>query len=260
MKPNVLVVMPTLGRRLDTMQQAVRSVLSQGVSVHLVVVAPQDACEARDIAREAGASIVDDPGTGLSGAVNAGLAADDGEAHFLWLNDDDSLLPGGMRRLLQLAENKPSAVVAFGGCRYVSQSGRRIGTSRAGWLAYRTLRWGPDLIPQPAALMRLADVVQAGGYDTALRCAMDLDMLLRLRGRGQFVWTRDEVATFRWHSDSISVSSRRLAVAEARRVKRRQLPRQVRWASSLWDRPVALATWLAGRQVSYLAERRERQR
>ena len=246
----VLVVMPTLGRREEGLARAVDSVLAQTeVDARLVIIAPPDATVARDAAERAGATFVPDPKRGLSAAVNAGLDAQDGEELYAWLNDDDYLLPAGLARLAGLLEARTDAVVAFGGCVYVDSEDRRIGLSAAGQLAHRIQRWGPNLVPQPAALTRLSALNAVGRYDEELEYAMDLDMFLRLRPLGPFVSTREEIAAFQWHDDSLTEGGRSLSVSEAQQVKRRYLPRGVRPLAPLWDLPVRWATYAAGVQV-----------
>jgi glycosyltransferase involved in cell wall biosynthesis len=253
--PSILVVMPTLGIRHATLPRALDSVRAQhGVDARLVVVMPEGARQARAVVTAAGADIVDDPGRGLSAAVNAGLAARNGEEFFAWLNDDDYFLPGGLQRVCSMLAARADAVVAYGACVYIDERDRTLGVNRAGHLAHKVQTWGPNLLPQPAAVCRLSEVLAAGGYDETLRYAMDLDMFLRLRRRGAFVATRDQIATFRWHAESISVNSRRDAVAEAQQVKRRHLGPRVRRVAPLWDGPVRWATLLAGVQLARRAK------
>ena len=95
--PSVLVVVPTLGERVETLRASLASVRAQrGVSIHLVVVVPETATDARGIARDLGATVVDDPRRGLSAAVNAGIAARSGESFYAWLGDDDLLADSGL--------------------------------------------------------------------------------------------------------------------------------------------------------------------
>lgn len=252
--PSVLVVVPTLGERLETLRASLASVRAQAdVSVHLVVVAPENATAARAIARDLGATVVDDPRRGLSAAVNAGVAARSGERFYAWLGDDDLLADGGLGTLANLLEHAPGAVVAYGACTYIDDADRTITVSRAGDLATKILGWGPDLVPQPASLTRLESLVAAGSYDESLRFAMDLDMFLRLKRLGPFVSTRREVAAFRWHADSLTVANRSLSLAESEAVKQRYLPRSVRPFSPLWDVPVRWATHVAARRVNQQA-------
>jgi glycosyltransferase involved in cell wall biosynthesis len=255
-RPSVLVVVPTLGERPETLAESLASVQAQeGVDVHLVVVVPSDAAESRAIATEHGAQLVDDPRRGLSAAVNAGIAARSGEDYYAWLGDDDLLSPGGLLRLADMLGADSSAVVAYGACAYIDDQGRTVTVSRAGDLASKILAWGPDLVPQPASLTRLDALVAAGEYDETLRFAMDLDMFLRLKRSGTFLSTKEETAAFRWHADSLTVANRGLSLAESEKVKRRYLPRRVRPLSPMWDLPVRMATRVAARQVNARARK-----
>lgn len=252
----VLVVMPTLGERVEGLARAVDSVVSQtGVATRLVIVAPEGSSVAKEAAARVGATFVPDPKRGLSAAVNAGLAAQEGEDYYAWLNDDDYFIAGGLARLADLLAGSPEAVVAYGGCVYVDDADRRIGLSAAGALARRIQSWGPNLVPQPSSLTRMSAMGRAGEYDEDLHYAMDLDMFLRLRRLGTFVSTREEVAAFQWHTDSLTVRGRDRSVSEAQQVKRRHLSPKLRPMAPLWDLPVRWATHYAGVQVGRRASK-----
>ena len=104
-------------------------------------------------------------------------------------------------------------------------------------------------------LFRLADFFAVGGLDESLRYSMDLDLLLRLKRQGRLVDSGSEVSMFRWHPGSLTVSDRRASMTEAELVKRRYLPRSARRFSSLWERPVRIATHAAAHRVAQLAAR-----
>lgn len=258
---DVLVVLPTLGDRLDFLRLTLESVARQreDVDLTLVVVAPADAVGARELAVEFGAVVADDPRTGISEAINRGLAARTTERYYAWVGDDDLFRPGGLALLRDRLERDQSAVLAFGGCDYIDPVGRTIGTSNAGALATLLLPWGPDLIPHPATMIRLDALNAIGGFDSTLRYAMDLDAFLSLRAHGRFVWTRRAVSAFRWHPDSLTVANRLASSIEAEGVKRRHLPRMLRPISWLWHRPVRWASAVAAGRVSALARKHGRQ-
>ncbi len=253
----VLVVLPTLGDRLDTLELTLLSVEAQRpeVPLRLVVVAPESATDARALAARFGATVVSDPKTGISAAINAGIESAQDETYYAWIGDDDLFRPAGLRRLLDLMESSPDVVVAYGGCDYIDPEGRTIGTSRAGRAAQWLLPWGPDLIPHPGSMIRLDAMRAAGLFDPALKYAMDLDMFLRLRRSGRYVSTRQSVSAFRWHPDSLTVANRRASSAESEAVKRRHLPRQVARLAPLWEVPVRWAAERAAVTVSSRARR-----
>jgi GT2 family glycosyltransferase len=243
-----------LGDRLHTLRETLQSVDDQRATtpLTLVVVAPKAATAARNLASEFGAVLVDDPKEGISAAINRGIAARTDEVYYAWIGDDDLYRSGGLARLHAMLEARPDAPLAFGGCDYIDPHGRTIVVSNAGGLARFLLPWGPDLIPHPGAMFRLDALQAVGNFDESLRFAMDLDVLLKLRSHGPFLWTRESVSAFRWHPDSLTVSSRLSSSLESEAVKRRQLPPVLRPISPLWGRPMR---WAAARAALNLNRR-----
>lgn len=253
--PEVLVVLPTLGDRIDSLRETLKAVDAQrsDVALTLVVIAPRAAAEARSLAVSFGAVVFDDPKKGISTAINIGLGARSTESYYAWIGDDDLFREGGLRALKEILDSTPRAVLAFGGCDYIDAEGRTIVVSNAGWLALFLLPWGPDLIPHPGTMVRLDALEAIGGFDTELKYSMDLDAFLKLRGHGAFAYTRKSVSAFRWHPDSLTVSNRLASSRESESVKRRHLPRLLRPISGLWQRPIRWASAVAASRVSATA-------
>jgi hypothetical protein len=65
-EPTLLVVLPTLGTRLDLLAEALDSCVdvAQTVPLTVAVIVPKDASKARQLAKNAGARIVDDRAPG----------------------------------------------------------------------------------------------------------------------------------------------------------------------------------------------------
>ncbi|TFC27304.1 glycosyltransferase [Cryobacterium sp. TMT1-3] len=255
MANSLLVVLPTLGERIDSLKEALASVSATAkvVNLRLIVVLPVIAQEARLLAAEHGAEIIDDPRQGLAGAMNAGIAARAGEKYYVGLGDDDLLRPTGIRALFHRAEEHQDVVVAYGACDYINAESRVIGTNRVGKLATLILSWGPNLIPHPGALVDLDALQGIGGFALNRPYTMDLDAFLQLKKVGRFVFVPDAVSAFRWHADSLTVADRRKSAAEALDVKRSYLPAAVRSLSVAWLGPISWATRVAGNVVSYRA-------
>ncbi|WP_225753654.1 glycosyltransferase family 2 protein [Actinotalea sp. Marseille-Q4924] len=248
----VLVVLPTLGDRLEELAQTLATVDEQreDVELTLVVVLPATAEAARALASRHGAVLVEDPKQGISEAMNRGIAAATDEEFYAWIGDDDLFRPGALKLLRSMLLGHPDAVLAYGACDYIGPDGRVLGTSAAGRAAQWILPWGPNLIPHPGSMFRLEHLRAVGMIDTSLRYAMDLDLLLALRRRGPFLATRQRVSAFRWHPGSTTVSDRRASGAEARRVKYKYLPAWARPVSALWEVPVQAAATVASRRLS----------
>ena len=255
--PKLLVVLPTLGTRLDLLAEALDSCVEAGKSVPLTVavIVPKSASTARQLAKNAGARIIDDLGIGMAAAVNAGLASATSEHYYVWVGDDDRLVASGIAALVDELERDTNAVVAHGQCDYITHSGAVIGTSGAGALARFLLPWGPNLIPHPGTTVRISALRSIGFFDPALNYALDLDVFLKLRAAGTFVSRPVVSAQFRWHPESLTVADRHASSTEAMAIKRRHLPAWARPLSPLWNWPVAWASVIASEIVSARARR-----
>ena len=253
-KSDVLLVVPTLGRRSKFLRQALQSIRSQSVAADIVIVAPDEADEVRSIAAEFGAMQVPDPG-GLPEAINLGVAEGlSDHAYVGWLNDDDLLEPDSLTATRHLLQSHSSAVVAFGACRYIDEDGHELWVSRAGSWAPRILKWGPDLVPQPGMLVRANAWQRVGGLNTAFRMAFDLDLLLRLQAHGRLAYTGTVVSSFRWHQDSLTVDNRATNLAESARAKRAAMGPLMRKFSWLWEPAVHLSISVAATRVNRRAK------
>ena len=156
-RPTVLVVVPTLGERPDDPEESLRE--RAGAAGRRPPPRGRGHPEARDrrardIAREHGATLVDDPRRGLSAAVNAGWRHGAGRSTTPGSATTTCWRRGGLATLAGLLGAAPGAVVAFGACAYIDDVAARSAVSRAGDWATRVLAWGPDLVPQPASLTR----------------------------------------------------------------------------------------------------------
>lgn len=259
-KPELLVVLPTLGERVDFLEHALHSTveLLDLVPTTVAVVLPLSATAARALCTRFGATVVDDPGTGMADAVNRGIAAATTEKYYVWLGDDDRLVPPGVAALVAALGRDDLAVVAHGQCEYITTEGARVAISRAGSLARFLLPWGPNFIPHPGTVMRLTALKAVGGFDPDLSYALDLDVFLKLRSQGRFVSLSVRSAQFRWHPESLTVADRRASSREARAVKRRHLSPGLRLVSPLWEWPVATASAIAANLVTRRARRLSR--
>ncbi|MBW8870870.1 MAG: hypothetical protein JF618_01395 [Leifsonia sp.] len=94
MSSTTTVVVPTLGRRPEFLEQALRSIRAAG-DAYVLMVAPA-AFDAKPlIAAGLLDAKLDETGRSLAAAINQGFAAvPDGTEYLAWLGDDDLLRPG----------------------------------------------------------------------------------------------------------------------------------------------------------------------
>ena len=249
----VLIIIATLGRRPEYLEQTIESIRSQPVSVDLVVVAPTENVHIQEISARYGIPLLPDPGS-LPMAINRGSEALKSHHEYInWLNDDDFLEPNSLPLVVNTLDSNPQAVVAFGYCRYVDAQGQELWLSKAGNLAPKILNWGPDLIPQPGMLVRSSAWAEVGGVDPSFDLAFDLDLLLKLKKLGTLVSVGHVVSNFRWHPDSLTVDDRAKNLKESERAKRASLPRALRPVSRVWDLPVRVAIKIAANRIGRTA-------
>jgi len=252
---DVMVVLPTLGKRLLHLGLALEScsTLGKSISLTLCVVAPTAAIDARKLAADHGAQLVDDPGTGMADAINAALSTRSSEKYYVWLGDDDVLVAPGIERLIAALDADETAVVAHGHCEYIDTEGTTIALNRAGKFAQFLIAWGPNLIPHPGTVVSMDALEKVGGFSPGFSYALDLDVFLKLRKVGGFVAVPAVASRFRWHPESLTVADRKASSLEAMSVKARHLPSWLRWMSPLWHWPIAWASALAAKSMNHQA-------
>lgn len=228
------IVIPTLGTRPEFLAESIASVRNVG-AVCIVLVRPTDALIDAS-ALELVDLVVNDPGQGLSSAINEGLRSMPETVEFMtWLGDDDRLVAPGFGLAVEMLENSAASGV-FGQCRYIDENGSVIWLNKSGRWSVPLMLFGPQLVPQPGSLVRRSVFEEVGLLDTRLSWAFDLDLFLKIRRvGGGLSYVAHPVSEFRWHSGSLSVGGRRGSVLEASQVRQRHLPRVLRLASKIWE-------------------------
>lgn len=243
---NIGIVVPTLGSRSEYLLEALKSIRNAG-ECFILIVAPTQADVDKVIDRSFFDELVEDPMQGLVEAINTGVRALPKQIeYFNWLGDDDTLAPNSLRISSSPLEDDPEIVCVFGMCQYINQDGQTIYKNKSGRFAVPLLKFGPQLIPQPGALFRRESFNKVGGLDPTYKCAFDLDLLLKLKGIGKLHYTPHQLSSFRWHSDSLSVRSRRVSVREARTIRQKDLTWFFRFLSPTWEIPLEKLIYLAG--------------
>ena len=243
-------MVPTLGLRPDLLLRSLESITKAGCEV-VNVVANKDLDTSSILARFPNVTIVDDPGLGLPAAINIGIESFSQHTEYVgWLGDDDYLTPNSLHETVSALDSSPSNVLAYGSCHYVDQSRRILMTNKSGKWAAPLLHFGPDLIPQPGMLFRRQAFNEVGGLSSDYDLCFDLDLLLKLKQVGRFVYIPKVLGHFCWHPGSLSVKLRKKSVRQASAVRLAHLPKPVKPFAQLWELPVRWATYLAGKGMS----------
>ena len=149
---------------------------------------------------------------GPSDAAHRGFQMATGEI-FVWLNADDTFLPGAVRTAAEYLSAHPEIDVVYGEGWWIDDNGGII--SR-----YPTLPWDPRVLErdcficQPAAFIR-ASAYRRCGLDPDINRSFDYDLWIRMAKQGfRFAAIPEYLANSRMHSGAKTIYERE-AVFEA---------------------------------------------
>lgn len=246
------VVVPTLGKRIDYLVQALMSIRDAGDCVVYVVSPQPDELQTR-IDPMLYDRILADPGRGLSAAIDHGLRELPVSVKYVnWLGDDDLLVPESITVARSVIEVDDSISLVFGGCQYIDDEGNELWLNKSGQWATTLMRFGPQLVSQPGALFRRDRYEEVGGLCPQFEFAFDLDLFIRISRIGKSKHIPTTLAKFRWHEDSLTVRGRSRSVAEASAIRIAALPRLVSLFSFVWEVPLRVLIWRIGGLVKHL--------
>lgn len=181
-RPLVSIVTPSLNQG-KYIRQTIKSVLSQDFcDFEYWVIDGGSTDETLSILREYEGHIywVSEPDNGQANAINKGWRYTKGEI-ISWLNSDDLLAPGAIRRAVDALCSDPHLAGVYGDCVYINDRGIPLGKHPSRPYSYEELVIkAKDFIPQPGTFLRRHFVEQVGMLDENLHYVMDYDLWLRL--------------------------------------------------------------------------------
>lgn len=241
------LIVPTLGQRFDYLQESIQSALDARVG-EIVIVAPSES-DVKDFVSAGRVRFVSDPKSGLAAAINAGeRALSDQVKYFNWLGDDDRLSKGSVESALRIIDDGMGFV--FGNCEYIDYLGRPFLKIRSGQYALKLMRFGPDLVPQPGAVIDREAFNRVGRLDETLNWAFDLDLFIRLAMTYKPKHIDITLAQFRWHSGSLTAGQRKGSIRESAHVRKSHLPPMLQPLSPLWEKPGQFLSAVAGQRLN----------
>ena len=201
-------VVPVKGER-PFFGEAIDSLKAQGLGEELEIIVQDGDCDGRveRVDRVEGVKWFLEPDGGQSDALNKGFAKAKGELLF-WLNADDVLLPGALKKVLQfIIHNTQNATLNWiaGNTVYMDENGRVRDVRRDAkwrpWFGRHLSVWTGG----PSAFFRRSLWKRFGGFDVNLKYVMDIDLWTRwaragikFESLGSYVWG------FREHAGSIT--------------------------------------------------------
>jgi len=149
---------------------------------------------------------------GQAGARNAGAKRGTG-TYLAFLDQDDLWLPHKLDRQVAVLESNPDAVLGHCDMDRIDELGRvteqsLVSTNRKsvqkGPTMSQLFGWNPCIYPSTMLIRRAAfDCI--GGFDSELsRWGDDIDLMLRLKREGRFIFLEETGTQYRKHSTNFS--------------------------------------------------------
>jgi hypothetical protein len=245
------VVVPTLFSRSDYLRQSLEAIRKAG-DAHVILMGPNVEANSKDY-KGLFDELLEEPNTGtLSEKLSFALNSFPENIDLItWIGDDDLLAPASIEFLEKEFRNDEDLSLIYGVCNYIDSNDNNIGQNKSGPWALGLAKLGPFLAPQPGSLFRRRTFEAIGGLDSSLELAFDLDLFLGLNKHGKTKYTNKNLASFRWHEDSLSVGQRKKSVKEASIVRAKHSSSRLRPLLTITNPLVEIATYLAGAFVTW---------
>ena len=178
---------------------------------------------------------------GQSDALNKGFAKAKGEWLF-WLNADDVLLPGALKKVAECVKRKRDCNWIAGNTVYLNADGKVLGVrTDARWHPWYG-RYLSVWTGGPSAFFRHSLWDRDSGFDNSFRYMMDIDLWTRWAKSGvRFVGLADYIWGFRVHSASQTAGDG--DKTEHRNERSRLYVKHGLFAQSLWRNITRIVTF-----------------
>lgn len=200
--PKISIVTPSYNMA-RFFEKTVQSVLIQNYfNFEYIIIDGGSTDESADIIKKYEQHItywVSEPDQGQSDAINKGFNRATGELS-CWLNSDDVLLPGALKRVAEVYSKNPDMDIITGNVVYIDKNDRiikSIRVPRQDWFFYKH---GVGFFQAPAIFFKSSLYQQVGGVNVNLHYCMDIDLWHKFRLKNAKVYHINEyLGAFRIH-------------------------------------------------------------
>ena len=214
MHPKISIITPSLNQG-DFIEQTILSVLSQDYpNLEYLVMDGGSSDTTLGILKKYAAKVtwISEADQGQTDAINKGLRRAAGSI-VGYLNADDLLLPGTLKKVAEAFINHPKSCWVTGKCRIVDEENNEI---RRPITVYKNMLLGlhsftlllmTNYVSQPATFWRREALESIGYLDENLRYVMDYEYWLRLYSKSPPVLISEYLAAFKIHQSSKTTST-----------------------------------------------------
>jgi glycosyltransferase involved in cell wall biosynthesis len=179
--------------------------------------------------------VVSEPDHGQAEAINKGFGLAAGE---IWgfLNSDDTLLPGALKRVAQEIDQERGRHIVMGRCRFIDENGDFTGIEHPSHFeSHRRILaiWKGYTIPQPAVFWTPEVWKSCGLMNENLHYGLDYDLFCRFSQKYRFHFVDEVLATYRLHPESKT----------EHQSEKERLEHSIRISKQYWGSPLSLQHW-----------------
>ncbi|MDD9907886.1 MAG: ATP-binding cassette domain-containing protein [Rhodospirillaceae bacterium] len=211
---NTFCVVVPVGREDTRLTIALRSLVAQQVDMNIALLDASGSDRIKQIVRRFDDDLalrVHRPDAGQAAAIRDGWETTSGDI-LCWLNADDSLLPGTLRKVDEIFAASPETDIVYGHSVLIDSEGRSTGYHMAVEPISETI-YRTNIISQPSCFVRRDAVEAVGGVNEDLHYVMDWDLWLRLYEAGKvFRFVDEPFSNVVWETGTktASIAPRRL--------------------------------------------------
>jgi len=252
--PRITIVTPCFNPA-KFVAETVQSVLGQNYpNLEYIVMDGGSTDGTLDILRRfTGLKVISEKDEGHSDATNKGFALATGDI-FAFVNGDDSLLPGALERVAREIDPAHGRHVVMGRCIFTDENSRPLGIEHpCHFESHRRLLqiWKGHMIPQPSTFWTRQVWNECGPARVDLKRWMDFDLFVRMSKKYAFHRVDQVLATYRLHSESVTMN----------RTEADRLEDCIRISRQYWGSPLSPGYWrLASSLAVYRFDRLGRAR
>ena len=208
-KVSIVTISFNQGRFLEACME---SVLSQDCPLmEYIVVDPDSTDGSRAIIEKLSNRInkvILEPDNGPADGLNKGFKLANGDI-FGYINADDVLVPGAIKKVLNIFSCRPNIDVLYGNGYQIDEKGDRVKKIFATHWGLRSYAHGEANIIQQATFFRRGVFEKVGGFNVNNRTCWDGELLVDMALAGaRFKRTKEVFGAFRIYGDSITGSGR----------------------------------------------------
>ena len=204
-------------------EQCINSVINQDYpNIEYLIIDGASSDQTVDIIKKYEANItywVSEKDSGQTSAINKGIIKSSGEI-VAYLCSDDYYAPGIAKFIMNKFISDPNLDMIYGNCTFVDEQGyiqrhkKSINFSR-NKLLRRNIIW------QPTVFIRKYVFDEVGLFDEELHYAMDYEFWLRISEKFNIVNIDKDLAFYRWHKNSKTITSEIKHLKEAYSIARK---------------------------------------